>query len=815
MNKNQGNHQLLDEFIEELNNTRQQVSRLEESEKRCSVVEERLRKVNGALEVLSSCNHALSNGHDEKALLKSICNSIVNNGGYRYAWIGYIDDEDKRTIQPVASAGFDGKLLDSANLSLDASDNSGSRMGTAILKQKPCVTRNTGSETSPVAANEKNRLSYASAISLPLITNGESFGVLNVYSENNAAFDEEEQKLFVELAGELSIGILAKKAKIESDMIACELAESEMRFQSLVDTSSDGIVMCDENSRILNCNEQTAKLLGCVGVGDVKGRNLLDFITNDDLMRASEDFRRVINMKSVRHIEYMIENGADRSFPVEISASLVVDGKDSSKAILAVLRDMSKLKETEAALQQSEEKYKLLFGNSTDLVIHFDKDGTIVNVNNHLLELGAIKKDQVIGKDIDSLSVLFDETSLKSMENDFKRIMHGEPPKVPFEVEARTGSKKPCYFKANSIKFTDFKGNGNGVLVILHDITDSKVIENDLRKSKEKIKAQYRGIPIPTYTWQKSGDDFVLTDFNDAAAKGSMGIAVDLIGSKATKAIDRVPGEIDSMNLCLEGKSVLTREMVFQGGDTDEARHLSINYAFVPPDTVLVHAEDITDRKEAENVIKTSNKRLHQILDGTVNALAITVEKKDPSTAGHQARVTQLATAIAEDMGMAEDRVEGVRVAGMLHDIGKISTPAEILSKPGRLTEIEMSVVRTHAQESYDILRTIDFPWPVAEIALQHHERMNGTGYPFGITGEEIIIEARILAVADVVEAMISHRPYRPSLEPTKALDELRRNRGVLYDLQVVDVCYRLFREKGFVFQQTGEPISEDPDVRS
>lgn len=815
MNQNQGNHQLLDEFIEELNNTRQQVSRLEESESRCSLAEERLRKVNSALKILSSCNHALSNGHDEKILLKNICSTIVNSGGYLYAWIGYFDDGDQKIIKPVASAGFAGKIPESANLTQKESDNGGNIIGTAIHKQKPGVIRKNSAAASALAVNEKNHLSYAAAISLPLLMNSKSFGVLNVYSDDSAAFDEEEQRLFVELAGELSLGIAARQAQAESDMFADELADSEMRFQRLVDTSSDAIVMCDENSRILHCNGQASKILGCVRADDVKGRNLLDFFANDDLMRASEDFRKVMDMQSVRHIEYLIKNGADRSIPVEINASLVVNGKSSPKAILAVLKDMSKLKEAEAALQQSEEKYKLLFGNSADLVIHFDIDGTIVNVNNHLLELGAFEKEQVIGKYINSLDVLFDEKSLKDVENDLAGIMHGEPPQMPFEVEVRTGDQKPCYFKANSIKFTGPGDIDAGYYVILHDITDNKVIENELRKSKEKISAQYRGIPIPTYTWVKSGDDFVLADFNDAAKQDGMGIAIDLIGSKATEALDRMPGELDAMKVCLEDKSVLTREMEFQGGHADGVRQLSVNYAFVPPDTVLVHSEDITDRKKAENAFRASNEKLYQILDGTVSALAITAEKKDPSTAGHQARVAQLATAIAEEMGMGEGKVEGIRVAGMLHDIGKISTPAEILSKPGRLNEIEMSVIRTHAQESYDILRTIDFPWPVADIALQHHERMNGTGYPFGITGEEIIPEARILAVADVVEAMISHRPYRPSLEPAKAMDEIRRNRGLLYDLQVVDACCRLFMEKGFVFQQTGEPISEGPDIRS
>ena len=213
---------------------------------------------------------------------------------------------------------------------------------------------------------------------------------------------------------------------------------------------------------------------------------------------------------------------------------------------------------------------------------------------------------------------------------------------------------------------------------------------------------------------------------------------------------------------------------------------------------------DITERKRAEEELKQSFERLRSTMEGTVEALISTTERRDPHTAGHQQRVTQLACAIAEEMGLPKDQIEGIRVAGSLHDIGKIYVPAEILSKPGQITDIEFNLIKIHPQVGQEILKAVNFPWPVAEIVLQHQERLDGSGYPAGLKGDEILLDARILAVADVVEAMSSHRPYRPTRGTGEALEEISQNRGILYDAEVVDACLKLFTEKEFRFKERG-----------
>jgi putative two-component system response regulator len=203
-------------------------------------------------------------------------------------------------------------------------------------------------------------------------------------------------------------------------------------------------------------------------------------------------------------------------------------------------------------------------------------------------------------------------------------------------------------------------------------------------------------------------------------------------------------------------------------------------------------------KAKMDRALREREIRLQKTLAGTIQAMAMTIEMRDPYTAGHQRRVSKLSSAIAARMGLPAEQIEGIRMAGDIHDVGKIYVPAEILSKPGQLTEIEHSIIRTHAQVGYDILKSIEFPWPIALIVQQHHERMDGSGYPNGLIGEVILLEARIVCVADVVEAMSSHRPYRPAHGIEMALDEISRGRGRIYDAGAVDACLALFRQDGF-----------------
>ena len=206
--------------------------------------------------------------------------------------------------------------------------------------------------------------------------------------------------------------------------------------------------------------------------------------------------------------------------------------------------------------------------------------------------------------------------------------------------------------------------------------------------------------------------------------------------------------------------------------------------------------------EERTSELRIALEKLQRLLEEGVSSLASAVEAKDPYTAGHQQRVAQLACAIAEEMGLSEGQVDGIYMGAIVHDVGKIHVPAEILTKPDKLNEIELEMIRSHSQFGYNILKEIEFPWPVAKAVLQHHERMDGSGYPSGISGEDILLEARVLAVADVVEAISTHRPYRAAKGIDKALEEISQNKGILYDASVVDACMKLFTKKRFKFKK-------------
>jgi PAS domain S-box-containing protein len=218
--------------------------------------------------------------------------------------------------------------------------------------------------------------------------------------------------------------------------------------------------------------------------------------------------------------------------------------------------------------------------------------------------------------------------------------------------------------------------------------------------------------------------------------------------------------------------------------------------------TGAVHIiSDVTEKKRSEDQLKNSLESLRRAMNGIIEVIAATVETRDPYTAGHQRRVADLARAIAREMGLPENRIDGIGMAGMVHDLGKISVPAEILSKPTKLTAVEFALIKVHPEVGYAILKDIEFPWPVAQIVFQHHERINGAGYPRGLKGEEILLEAKILAVADVVEAIASHRPYRPAHGMEVALEEISSQKGILYDPEVVEACLKLFKEKDFAWE--------------
>lgn len=340
---------------------------------------------------------------------------------------------------------------------------------------------------------------------------------------------------------------------------------------------------------------------------------------------------------------------------------------------------------------------------------------------------------------------------------------------------------------------------------IIYYITKHKWAEEGLKESEEKYRTLAENINVGVYR-NTLGSAGKFIEANSAIIKMFGYKSKDEFLSMSVADLYQNPGDRKKFN----------EKMLRHGFVKDEELQLKKKdgtFFMGSVSTVLVKdekgdvkyydgiIEDITERKRAEEDIKKAMGKLQTTLEETVNSLAAAVGKRDPYTASHQQRVTKLTIAIAREMGFSKEQVQGIRIAGLLHDIGKISVPAEFLGKPAKLTPAEFTIVKEHSKVGYDILKSIEFPWPIADIVLQHHERINGSGYPQGLLDKDILIEAKILGLADVVEAMCSHRPYRSALGVAKTLKHILQNKGSLFDPEVVDVCVRLFKEKGFRFE--------------
>ncbi len=347
----------------------------------------------------------------------------------------------------------------------------------------------------------------------------------------------------------------------------------------------------------------------------------------------------------------------------------------------------------------------------------------------------------------------------------------------------------------------DDNGKVVSILGEARDITERKKMEKKLQEEKQRFRALA----------DQSSDIIIMLNREGRITYENP--AVRILGITPE---ERMGGNVfervhpDDLNLMTEafftlfsdpGAPVQKAEVRLRHTDGSWRTFEAIGSNLVRDNVILaaiVNLRDITERKEGEEKLKKTLESLKKAVGTTIQVLVTALESRDPYTAGHQVKSADLACAIAKEMGLDEHKIEGLKMAGVIHDIGKLSIPAEILSKPTALSKLEYLLIKVHPESGYEMLKNVESPWPLAEIVYQHHERMNGTGYPRNLKNGSILLEARIMAVADVVEAMASHRPYRASLGIETALEEIEKNRGVLYDETVVDACLRLFREKGY-----------------
>ena len=612
------------------------------------------------------------------------------------------------------------------------------------------------------------------------------------------------------------------------------LNESESRYKSLFDHSMLCIYVHDLHGNFIDANDAALKLLG-YSRDEISSIKISDLISEDQMTLVRQTVAELVQSKvHGSSTEYRLKCKDGHYVWVETEAILLTrDGKPH--AIQGIARDITERKQ--------QEKLQYSIYRIADAAHQADRlDDLFVSIHNIISYLMPAKNFYIALYNAELDEIYFpyfvDEYETKPAPRQSGHgltdyvIRTGKPllaSQEKMDELVQEGKIKiigrdsvdwlgvPLITKKGIIgvlalqNYDDRVRFNNKNVIVLRFVSEQiamsierKMAEDALAESEEKYKTITENLHVGIYR-NTTDPDGKFVEVNPAIIR--------IFGYKnrgelmKTRVIDHYhdPGDRGRLHeKIIKQGFIKDEEIIFKkkDGRTFIGSISSVGVKNEKGDIVYYDGviEDITARKGAEEQLKESYDKLRRVLNGTVHALASTTEKRDPYTAGHQHRVAQLACAIAREMRLVEDDIEGIRVAGIIHDIGKIYVAAEILNKPVALKEIEMELIKTHCHAGYEILKTVEFPWPVAETVLQHHEKLDGSGYPRGLKDSAIIMSARILTVADVVEAMISHRPYRSALSLEAAIDEITRNRDRLYDALVVEACIRVF-QKGFQFK--------------
>ncbi len=587
------------------------------------------------------------------------------------------------------------------------------------------------------------------------------------------------------------------------------LKVSERKYRSIFEESNDAILLTAPDGSILDANPAACNMLGR-SVDDIReaGRNGLVDQSDPRLKTALEE--RARTGKSL-NAEFTMLRSNGEGFPVEVTSTIFTDAYGQQRTSM-IIRDITERKQAEEALRERDERFRKLSSQVPGMIYQFIRkpDGTycVPFTTEAIRDLFGCSPEDVredfstirkvvLPEDLDRFIASIESSAeqMTTWECEYRVQVPGQPLKWLF------GRSTPEKHEDGSIIWHGFNA----------DITDLKNIEfqreaaiRELRHEKEFNESLIQNSPAFFFAISAHGKTIMMNEallqalgYTEDEVQGTDYLTT-FVPESERQSVSKVFKQLTTTNystytnntvLTKNGKRLLVewhgRSVFKEAGVFDYFFGVGI---------------DITERTKLAEDLKQSFQQIRKGLSATVRAMAETVESRDPYTAGHQLNVSDLARAIATEMKMSKDKIEGLRTAATIHDLGKISIPAEILSKPARLTDIEFALIKDHPQAGFNILKNIDFPWPVARMILEHHERMDGSGYPNCLKGDEILLESRILAVADVVEAICSHRPYRPALGVDAALDEIARNRGTLYDPEVVDACLRLFHDKNYTF---------------
>ena len=611
---------------------------------------------------------------------------------------------------------------------------------------------------------------------------------------------------------------ITQRRKIEEDM-----QERERGYRLLEENISDVIWVTDMELRLTYISPSVTRLLGYT-VEETMALRFEDALTRVSVEAgrgalAAGLVGRKEDLLTPQTLQVEMKRKDGSTVWAESTHRFVWDRNGQPFEILGVLRDITERKKAEETLRASEEKYRLLTEKMNDIIWTLDLSLRTTYVSPSIEKVLGFTPEERLTQ---HPQMQMTPESFAQVQAALSAELEREGERGPQFNPERTVKIDVEYYRRNgsTVWLENLVGgirDAHGTLVGMHgvsrDISERKKAQQALLESERRYRLLAENVSDviwvtdmnlrPAYI---SPSVTRLLDYSvEEAMSGTAETRLTAASLKAARAIfARVLAMKQKTSGPSSGEGTLELEFRRKDGSTVWA-DTTVSFlrdSHGRPVEIVGVLRDISERKSAQEQLHHSLRMLERTIEDTVQAMASMVETKDRYTAGHQRRVAYLACAIAREMGLSSDRIRTIRTAGLLHDLGKISLPTEILSRPGDLTELEFAVIKTHCQAGYDILQNIGSFGQVAEIVLQHHERLNGSGYPFGLRGEEILLEARILAVSDVVEAMFSDRPYRPALGLDKALEEIMQHSSTLYDPDVVIACSRVFSERAFEFDE-------------
>lgn len=571
----------------------------------------------------------------------------------------------------------------------------------------------------------------------------------------------------------------------------------EEKYRLYFEHVTDVVYTIDKDLKVLSMSPSVEKVMG-YKPQDFIGKPVTDLgkiLTPESLQQAIIDTDLILkgNTISATIYQFIARDGTIRYG--EVSGSPIISNGQII-AIISVARDITDRKLTEDALRESEEKFRKILEDMEDVYFEVDITGMITFVNPSSCKKSGYTKEELLGMSFKQISV---PDGIGQVMKYFGEIFQTGQTGKPFIWNLKKKNGEEGFFEVVASLIRDNQGNPRGFKGIGRDITERRKAEEALQRESNFSRAALDSLTALFYMYDDQGrfirwNEYftVVTGYSgeELARMTPLDVVVESERVSLKKTMEKV----------LSTKHVSAELSILCKDGSVKPHFLTGNLIeFENKQCVIGMGIDITERIKTETKLQQTLESLRKAVGTTIQVLVSAVEARDPYTAGHQSRVAHLACAIASEMGLAQDKIEGIRLAGSIHDIGKLSVPAEILTRPSKLTNIEFSMIKEHAQNGYEMLKHVESSWPLAEIVYQHHERINGSGYPRNLKGDEIIIEARIMAVADVVEAMASHRPYRPSLGLDAALEEIEKNRGILYEEAIAMACLKLFREKRYV----------------